>query len=75
MGLGWQELFIIFLIVLLVFGARRIPDIARSLGKASREFKKAKDEIIKESSELIDAAEKHAEYEAEKSDKEKNSKV
>jgi len=75
MGLGWQELFIIFLIVLLVFGARRIPDIARSLGKASREFKKAKDEIIKESSELIDAAEKHAEAEdiakSEESEKEK----
>ena len=75
MGLGWQELFIVFLIVLLVFGARRIPDIARSLGKASREFKKAKDEIIKESSELMDAAEKHAENEAEISDKEKKTKV
>lgn len=73
MGLGWQELFIVFLIVLLVFGARRIPDIARSLGKASREFKKAKDDIIKESSELMDAAEKHAGQESETTDKLKKS--
>ncbi len=73
MGLGWQELFIVFLIVLLVFGARRIPDIARSLGKASREFKKAKDDIIKESSELIDAAETHAEKESKVADKLKKS--
>ena len=65
MGLGWQELLIIFLIVLLVFGARRIPDIARSLGKATREFKKAKDEFIKESGEMMDAAEKHAGKESE----------
>ena len=64
MGLGWQELLIVFLIVLLVFGARRIPDIARSLGKATREFKKAKDDFIKESSEMIDAAEKNAETES-----------
>jgi len=61
MGLGWQELLIIFLIVLLVFGASRIPDIARSLGKASREFKKAKDNIVKESEEMMDASEKLAE--------------
>jgi sec-independent protein translocase protein TatA len=64
MGLGWQELLIIFLIVLLVFGARRIPDIARSLGKATREFKKAKDEFVKESGEMMDAAEKCAEKES-----------
>jgi len=75
MGLGWQELLIIFLIVLLVFGASRIPDIARSLGKASREFKKAKDNIIKESGEMMDASEKLAEKdskeeaESEKTDK------
>ncbi|MDD5699390.1 MAG: twin-arginine translocase TatA/TatE family subunit [Victivallaceae bacterium] len=61
MGIGWQELLLIFFIVLLVFGARRIPEIARSLGKATREFKKAKDEFISDSEELMDAAEKPAE--------------
>ena len=46
---GMGELALIFLIVLLLFGAKRLPDIARSLGKAIREFKKAgkdiKDEV------------------------------
>jgi sec-independent protein translocase protein TatA len=69
MGLGWQELLIIFFIVLLVFGAKRIPDIARSLGKATREFKKAKDDIVKESKEMMDAAEKNAEKKSEEKDK------
>jgi sec-independent protein translocase protein TatA len=40
-GIGWQELILIFLVVLLIFGARRIPDIAQGIGKGIREFKKA----------------------------------
>jgi sec-independent protein translocase protein TatA len=39
--IGWQELILIFLVVLLLFGAKRIPDIAQGLGKGIREFKKA----------------------------------
>ena len=39
------EWLIIFLIILLLFGAKRLPEIARSLGKATNEFKKAKDEL------------------------------
>lgn len=46
MGLGWQELIIIFFIVLLVFGAKRLPEIARSMGKATSEFKRAKDGLL-----------------------------
>lgn len=42
---GW-ELLLIFFIVLLVFGAKRLPDIAKSLGKSVQEFKKAKDDIL-----------------------------
>jgi sec-independent protein translocase protein TatA len=38
-GLGMPELLVIFFIVFLLFGAKRLPDIARSLGKAIREFK------------------------------------
>lgn len=37
---GPVEILFIFLVLLLLFGARRIPEIARSLGKALREFKK-----------------------------------
>ena len=44
-GIGMSELIVIFLIILLLFGAKRLPEIARSLGKATTEFKKAKDEI------------------------------
>ncbi len=39
---GW-DWFIIFMIVLLIFGGKKIPEIARGLGKGLREFKKAKD--------------------------------
>lgn len=44
-GVGMQELIIIFLIVLLLFGGKKIPEIARGLGKAMREFRKARDDI------------------------------
>jgi sec-independent protein translocase protein TatA len=37
--LGWPELLIILLIVLLLFGASRLPKIARSLGQSGRELK------------------------------------
>ena len=46
MGIGAMEWLLIFLIVLLLFGAKRLPEIARSLGKATQEFRKAKNEIV-----------------------------
>lgn len=47
-SLGPFELILIFLAVLLIFGAKRIPEIARGLGKGIREFKSATNEISKE---------------------------
>jgi len=44
-GIGSQELLIVFLVVLLLFGAERIPEVARALGKSMRDFKKAAGEI------------------------------
>lgn len=44
-GLGMGELIVILLIVLLIFGASRLPQIAQSLGKSIKEFKKAGKEI------------------------------
>ena len=44
---GW-EILLIFLVVLLVFGAKRIPEIARGLGKGIREFKDATTNIKNE---------------------------
>lgn len=47
-GLGIWELTLIFLVVLLVFGAKRIPEIARGVGKGIREFKDATSDIKRE---------------------------
>ena len=47
MHIGWQEILIILLIALLLFGAKRIPDLAKGLGKGIREFRKGLSEIDK----------------------------
>jgi len=47
-SLGPMELLLIFLAILLIFGAKRIPEIARGLGKGIREFKQATREITEE---------------------------
>lgn len=47
-SLGGQEIVIIFLIVLLLFGAKKLPELARGIGKSMGEFKKARDEFEKE---------------------------
>lgn len=44
-GLGPTELIIIAVIVLLIFGAKRLPDIGKGLGGAIREFKKIKKDL------------------------------
>jgi sec-independent protein translocase protein TatA len=43
-GLGYQELMIILVIVLLLFGAQKLPELARGLGKSMSEFKKGQNE-------------------------------
>lgn len=47
-SIGMGELLLIFLIVLLLFGAKRLPEIARSLGKAIEEFKNAGKKVKEE---------------------------
>lgn len=44
-GLGMWEMILIFLVVLLLFGAKRLPEIGTSLGKGIREFKSSVREI------------------------------
>ncbi|MEW6107572.1 MAG: twin-arginine translocase TatA/TatE family subunit [Nitrospirota bacterium] len=43
-GLGMQELIIILVIILILFGAKRLPELASGLGKAIKNFKKASSE-------------------------------
>ncbi len=45
MGLGGQEMLLIFLALLLFFGAQKLPELARGLGKGIREFKDATKDV------------------------------
>jgi len=47
MNIGWQEILLVLLIALLLFGAKKIPDLARGMGKGIKEFKKGLSEIDK----------------------------
>ncbi|MGJ8725515.1 MAG: twin-arginine translocase TatA/TatE family subunit [Roseibacillus sp.] len=56
-SLGGPEVAIIFVIVLLLFGAKKIPELARGLGKSMGEFKKAREEFegeIKRAADEVD---------------------
>ena len=44
-GLGGQEVLLILLVILIFFGAKKIPELARGLGKGIREFKDATKDI------------------------------
>lgn len=55
MSIGIQEITLILIVIILLFGGKRIPELARAFGKASYEFKKAKQTIQKEAEELTDA--------------------
>lgn len=44
-SLGWQELIIVLVIMLVIFGPKRLPEMGRSLGKGIKEFKKSTSEI------------------------------
>src|SRR3954466_694178 len=48
MNLAGPDLIVILLIVLVLFGAKKLPELARGMGQAVREFQKAKDEFSDE---------------------------
>jgi sec-independent protein translocase protein TatA len=46
--IGWQEILLIFLVVLLLFGARRLPEVGKAFGRGIREFRKAVKDVGRE---------------------------
>jgi len=64
---GWEVL-LIFLVVLLLFGAKRLPELARGLGKGIREFKGAVEGIEKELNEAAHSVDKKTEQNESPSD-------
>lgn len=48
MNLGGPDLIVILLIVLVLFGAKKLPDLAKGMGQAMKEFQKAKDDFSHE---------------------------
>ena len=62
-GLGIPELIVIFVIALVVFGPKRLPDLGRSVGRAMSEFKKASQEFQDSVKEEMKEVEKTAQVE------------
>jgi sec-independent protein translocase protein TatA len=52
MAIGTTEILLIVIVVIILFGANKIPELARSLGKATGEFKKGKQDAERESNNL-----------------------
>lgn len=53
-GLGGPEIALILFLILLLFGAKRLPELARGFGKSIREFKKATTEVEQDIRTAID---------------------
>jgi sec-independent protein translocase protein TatA len=70
-GIGTTELIIIMFIILLIFGAKKLPELAQGLGKGIREFKKASNEIQEELS-VNKPEEPVQNYKAEKKEEQKD---
>lgn len=66
MSLGLTEIALILVVVLVLFGGKRIPELAKALGKAQYEYKKAKEMLQNEAKDLKDSVEKAAEEEEKK---------
>lgn len=58
MSLGMPEMLIIFFIVLLLFGAKKLPELAKGLGKGLKEFKQATKEPDIEEKPQVESGEK-----------------
>jgi len=52
--LGWSELLIIFFIILIIFGPRKLPEVAEAMGKSIQKFKRASKEARDEIESVTD---------------------
>lgn len=68
--LGGQEMMLIFLITLLLFGSKKLPELARGVGKSMGEFKRAREEFERE---IHQAAYKELEEKKDSADHKKDS--
>ena len=71
MSLGLTEIALILIVVLILFGGKRIPELAKALGKAQYEYKKAKEMLQNEAQDLKNTVEKAAEEEEKKAENQK----
>jgi len=61
LGLGGQELFIILFLALIIFGAKRLPEVGAGLGKGIRSFKEAlKEADVSEEVKKLEEPKKHS---------------
>jgi sec-independent protein translocase protein TatA len=65
-SIGMPELIVIFVIALIIFGPRKLPELGRSLGKSLAEFKKASNELRSTLEEEIRLEEQRSNFEATK---------
>jgi len=64
----WEDMVVILIIALIVFGPKKLPDIGKSLGKGIAEFKKASSELAKSWDQEVEVEKKSAERPAEKTE-------
>ena len=55
--IGMPEMMMIFVIIMVLFGAKKLPELARGVGKAMGEFKKARDDFEREITQAVKQAE------------------
>ena len=65
-NLGGGEIFVVLMFVLLFFGSKRIPEVARNLGRGIRQFKNAADDIQRDITDSVSDVKKSIDQEKDK---------